>query len=91
MKLLPIVLFVLAIALLLLMNSRFTLDYLTPSGPFDEAPHIDRLREVMQIVVSVGIGASSLFVILTKRFTSGDKHWAYATIGTIIGFWLNSK
>jgi hypothetical protein len=39
----------------------------------------------------IAVGSASLHVILAKRYGPKDKHWAYATIGTIIGFWLNSK
>ena len=44
--------------------------------------------EVMQIVISLALTAASLFVILRKDYGPKDKHWAYATVGTILGFWL---
>src|SRR5487761_111495 len=42
----------------------------------------------MQVIISVGAGIASLFVILSKRYGPKDKHWAYGTVGIIIGFWL---
>ena len=40
----------------------------------------------MQVTVSLVLLAASLFVILSRRYTPQDKHWAYATIGTLLGF-----
>jgi hypothetical protein len=48
------------------------------------------LSGIMQIVMSLALTAASLFVILRKDYGPKDKHWAYATIGTILGFWLRS-
>jgi uncharacterized membrane protein len=46
-------------------------------------PHV-----VMQILVSIVLLVATLFVILSKKYDAKDKHWAYTTIGLIIGFWL---
>jgi len=43
---------------------------------------------LMQVVISTVLLAACLFVILSKRYPAGDRHWAFATIGTIVGFWL---
>ncbi|HLH06374.1 MAG TPA: hypothetical protein VKW78_03980 [Terriglobales bacterium] len=40
------------------------------------------------VSVSLLLLAGGLFVILTKPYSTGDKCWAYATLGVIIGFWL---
>ncbi|MEJ0078137.1 MAG: hypothetical protein WDO17_22385 [Alphaproteobacteria bacterium] len=45
-------------------------------------------REIIQIALSAILLFASLFVILSKLYEPGDKHWAYGIIGTIIGFWL---
>src|SRR6266849_2308252 len=42
---------------------------------------------VFQMVLSVLLLAASLFVILSTRYGPKDKHWAYGTVGTLIGFW----
>ncbi len=44
--------------------------------------------EIMRGIITVALMAASLFVILAKRYSPDDKRWAYATIGTILGFWL---
>jgi NhaP-type Na+/H+ or K+/H+ antiporter len=44
---------------------------------------------MMRVFISGILMASGLFVILSKR--PQDKHWAYTTIGAVMGFWLNSK
>lgn len=47
--------------------------------------------ETMRVIISFVVTAASLFVILSKSYGPKDKHWAYATVGTVLGFWLNSK
>jgi len=49
---------------------------------------ISGLHQTMQVVVSAALLAASLFVILSKRYSPTDKHWAYATVGTLLGFRL---
>jgi hypothetical protein len=34
--------------------------------------------------------AASLFVILSQRYASTEKHWAFGALGTILGFWLRT-
>jgi hypothetical protein len=59
-------------------------------GPVDpgEAPFLS--RESIQLVVSVLLLLASLFVILSTKYGAKDKHWAYATVGTLLGFWLRT-
>jgi hypothetical protein len=47
------------------------------------------VQMMMQVALSIIFTAASLFVILAARFGPKDKHWAYATVGTILGFWLH--
>jgi hypothetical protein len=42
----------------------------------------------MEILISVVVLVAALYVILSKRYTPTDKHWAYGTVGLIVGFWL---
>jgi hypothetical protein len=42
----------------------------------------------MQVLVSIVLLAAALFVILSKKYDAKAKHWAYATVGLITGFWL---
>jgi uncharacterized membrane protein len=48
----------------------------------------DAITALGMQVVSVVILVASLFVILSQRYTTADAHWAYAMVGTVIGFWL---
>jgi hypothetical protein len=45
----------------------------------------------MEYVITIAVGAVALFVILSDRYGPKDKHWAYATVGTILGHWLRMK
>jgi len=45
-------------------------------------------RSAMQVLVSLCLLSASLFVILTAGYDPNIKHWAFATVGTILGFWL---
>jgi hypothetical protein len=42
----------------------------------------------MEVLISVVLLAATLFVLLSKKYDAKDKHWAYGTVGLIIGFWL---
>jgi len=42
----------------------------------------------MQVLVSLVLLAAGLYVILSKQYDAQDKHWAYGTVGTLVGFWL---
>ena len=46
------------------------------------------VRLIMQCFVSCIILAASLYVILSGSFSPQDKHWAFGSVGTVIGFWL---
>ena len=45
-------------------------------------------RTIISIAVSAVLLLGGLFVILAKRYQPSDRHWAYATVGTIAGHWL---
>jgi hypothetical protein len=46
------------------------------------------LRDLAQLLISAAVMVPSLFVILSAKYVGTDKNWAYATIGTLLGFWL---
>jgi hypothetical protein len=46
------------------------------------------IEVLMQVVVSALLLLAALFVILSKKYDAVAKHWAYATVGLITGFWL---
>ena len=39
-------------------------------------------------IVSLIVLLAALYVILSKRYPPKVEHWAYATVGTVLGFWL---
>jgi hypothetical protein len=39
-------------------------------------------------VVSGTVLGAALYVILSRKYPPKVEHWAYATVGTIVGFWL---
>jgi hypothetical protein len=45
----------------------------------------------VQIGVSAFIGVPAIFVVLSKRYPPREKHWAFSTLGIILGFWLRGK
>lgn len=56
--------------------------------PLHTFPTVVVPPETMGVVLSLALTVASLFVILRKDYGPKDKHWAYATIGTILGYWL---
>jgi uncharacterized membrane protein len=46
------------------------------------------MREWVEIIISVVLLVASLFIVLSSKYGPTDKHWAYGTIGTLVGFWL---
>jgi len=45
----------------------------------------------VQIGVSLFLGVPAIFMVLSKRYTAREKHWAYSTLGLILGFWLHGR
>jgi hypothetical protein len=59
------------------------------SGPWPAAVSEGlEVKLAMQVLISLMALGASLFMVLAKRYAPKEKHWAYGTIGTIIGFWL---
>jgi hypothetical protein len=46
------------------------------------------VRTMMQVFVSLVLLGASVYIILSQSYNPNDKHWAYATAGTVLGFWL---
>jgi hypothetical protein len=44
----------------------------------------------IQAIVTVIFITASLFIVLSKRYASAERHWAYGALGTILGFWLRA-
>jgi len=45
-------------------------------------------RETVAFLYSTIVIAASLFVILSKKFRAPSEKWAFASVGTILGYWL---
>jgi hypothetical protein len=60
-----------------------------PNAP--TAMHGPLRRLIMQAIVSLFILGVSVFVISTNAFHPDGKHWAYASVGMVVGYWLKSK
>jgi hypothetical protein len=63
---------------------------LTPQTPAETAPPSSpsQTQVLMQSVITLVLLLPSLVVIMKKDYDASQKHWAYGTIGTILGFWL---
>ena len=48
-------------------------------------------RVTMKVVFSAVVLASGVFIILSRQYSPQDKHWAYGSLGTILGYWLKAK
>jgi hypothetical protein len=44
----------------------------------------------MPAAISLILLFAALWVVLSRRYTAADKHWAYATAGSIAGFWFHT-
>ena len=47
-------------------------------------------RMIVQILISMLLAALSLLVIWSDRYGAKPRHWAYGTIGVLLGFWLKA-
>jgi hypothetical protein len=48
-------------------------------------------RPLMQVVVTIILLLACLFMVLSKSYDPNSVHWAYATLGTLVGFWLRGS
>ena len=46
------------------------------------------VKIMMQVLVSLVFLCAAVFIILSHEYNANDKHWAYGSAGTILGFWL---
>jgi hypothetical protein len=42
----------------------------------------------MRFLITVVLLVVGVYIILSSQFTPTDKHWAYGTVGTLVGYWL---
>ena len=97
MSALPTGIFVLTILLFLVIQSPLGRMMRPPHAELQELAAKDsgtprRRRKdvapVMQVITSAVIVACALAIILSHEFEAKDKHWAYASAGIVLGFWL---
>ena len=48
------------------------------------------VRTTMSVLISIVVLGCALYMILSKRYGGEAEKWAFGSVGTIIGFWLNS-
>lgn len=48
----------------------------------------NQIRLAIQVVISLAVLGGALFIILSQLYDPKDKHWAYGSAGTILGYWL---
>jgi len=42
----------------------------------------------MPIIVTLGIVAAALYIILSHEYDQDSLKWAYGSLGTVVGYWL---
>ena len=46
-------------------------------------------KSAIEMIATIPYGVIAVFVILRAGYSDRDKHWAYATAGLLLGFWLH--
>jgi hypothetical protein len=49
----------------------------------------EAINAFMPAIISLILFVGALWVIVSRRYTPTDRHWAYGAVGTIVGFWLH--
>ena len=49
------------------------------------------VRLIVSIMLTFTMVGASLYIILSKQYDDGTTKWAFAMIGTVIGYWLSEK
>lgn len=52
------------------------------------APRRASPRLKMQIVISLVVLATALYVVVARPEATEDHKWAYSIVGTVVGYWL---
>jgi hypothetical protein len=48
----------------------------------------DQAKNFVIIAISLIVLVCGVVIVMLERYDEKQKHWAYATVGTIVGFWL---
>ena len=87
----PIALFPVAVVLLFLSTfwwGRRDQDFSAANININFDRNRARIKFGIQVAISLILLNASLYFIVIPSFVPDDKKWGYATIGTIVGFWL---
>lgn len=68
----------------MIFKTKMTISIVTKSKFVEALPLINRFINTVVLV-------SSLIVILPSHYGTADKHWAYATVGTILFLYLTRQ
>ena len=90
---LTVAVIVIALVIYWVVSSRYRDSMITansrdfkPSARLPRHPNV-RLADAMMVFVSMAVLCSSLFIILSGRYDDASQKWAYASVGSIVGFW----
>ena len=50
-----------------------------------------RLRPTMQVVISLTLLATAIYVIVSPSASAEAQKWAPGIVGTLIGYWLRGR
>ena len=93
----PIIVFAVTVAYFFIEATRIASLQLRFSGPRQpERRQSERRRRelfdwkdaVIRAAVSLVTMSAAIFIVLSPTYSPQDKHWAYGTLGTILGYWL---
>ncbi len=48
----------------------------------------DGTQRIMQVVITIAVLGSALYVILSNKYPDDTQKWAFGAVGMIVGFWL---
>lgn len=58
------------------------------SSDFEFSITTDTRPFFLQVGFTVAVGITALILLLSRKRQPKDKYWAYATLGTLVGYWL---
>ena len=64
--------------------------WLSRAGNWASGSRKPRPSSMATLRGSTSLAALSLSVIYSDRYAAKQQHWAYATIGVLLGFWLKA-
>ena len=86
----PIMIFILAITAIAIIRIDEDIIHPKQEGMMGALAQgiVHNIKPTMQVLITLIFTPTALFIVLARRYGPKDKHWAYATLGTILGYWL---